>query len=91
MTREQEIKAAIIVTPEAIAFASPEMNQASERAAEQLGQFVDWVQTKFPFLLRHEAVLFAGAVIESMPALLEQNPEAMHGLEYEALMLASRR
>ncbi|OUL28287.1 hypothetical protein BV378_07645 [Nostoc sp. RF31YmG] len=91
MTREQEIKAAIVVTPDAISFASPEMNQASEIAAEQLGKFVDWIQSKFPFLLRHEAVLFAAAVIESMPALLEDNPEAMHGLQYEALMMASRR
>ncbi|OUL34093.1 hypothetical protein [Nostoc sp. 106C] len=91
MTREQEIKAAIVVTPDAISFASPEMNQASEMAAEQLGKLVDWIQSKFPFLLRHEAVFFAAAIIEAMPTLLEQNPEAIHSLQHDALMMASRR
>lgn len=67
------------------------MNHASEVAGLNLVYFVDWIQEKFPYLTRPESVMFAAAILESLPMLFEDNPEAMHGLKDEALMMVRRR
>lgn len=75
MNREEQIKAAIVVTPEAIAFADPAMNQAAQRLAWELTKFVDYLQRFYPGMDRTEATLLASVVLESLPSLFDEVPE----------------
>lgn len=73
--REEQIKAAIVVTPEAIAFASPKMNQAAERLAWELTKFVDYLQRLYPDAERHEVTILASVVLQSLPDFFNETPE----------------
>ncbi|MEH2390040.1 MAG: hypothetical protein V7K14_30605 [Nostoc sp.] len=91
MTREEEIKAAIVVTPDAIAFVSPEMNHASEHLGLQLCFFVDFVQALEPKLQRFEATQLAAAFLENLPEMCQGNPEVIECLKQNAQLLIERR
>ncbi|WP_373525084.1 hypothetical protein [Nostoc sp.] len=91
MSREEEIKAAIVVTPDEIAFVSPEMNHASEQLGMQMFLFVDFVRTLEPRLQRFEAIQLAAAFLESLPSMCQQNPEVIICLKDNAQLLIERR
>ncbi|AFY43639.1 hypothetical protein [Nostoc sp. PCC 7107] len=91
MSREEEIKAAIVVTPETILFASPEMNSAAEQASWRLGEFVDFLDALDPKLERHESTLLAAAIIQSLPELINTNPELQAGIKQLAQEIRANR
>ncbi|MDZ8227539.1 hypothetical protein [Nostoc sp. ChiVER01] len=80
MNRE-EIRAAIVVLPEQILFASPELNHVSEIIAFQTNQLVDFVQTIDPQLTRVEATFLAAALIRGLPAHFNDNLELLAGVK----------
>lgn len=81
MNREEEIKAAIVVHPEQILFASPELNNAAEIIAFQSNQLVDFVQTIDPELDQVKATQLAAAIIQGLPAHFKDNPELLSELK----------
>lgn len=91
MSREEEIKAAIVVTPDAIAFVSPELHAASEHLGTQTCLFVDFVQSLQPKLQRFEAIQLASAFLENLPEMCQQNPEVIDCLKENAQLLIKRR
>ncbi|MEH2157410.1 hypothetical protein [Nostoc sp.] len=91
MNTEEQIKGAIVVFPNAIGYASPELNHATELACYQLNQFVDYLQTLDPELERHEAILVGAAVLQGLPALFEDNPEVVAGIKSECQTMRANR
>ncbi|WP_334762001.1 hypothetical protein [Nostoc sp.] len=91
MTREEEIKAAIVVTPDAIAFVSPELHQASEQLGTRLCLFVDFVQSLEPKLQRFEAIQLAAAFLENLPAMCQNNPKIIECLKENTQFLMNTR
>ncbi|MEH2456546.1 hypothetical protein [Nostoc sp.] len=87
MTREEDIKAAIIVTPDMIGYASPETNQAAEDLGEALFFFVDYVESLEPKLERLEAMRLAAAFLKSLPEMCQQNSEVTDYLKELATSL----
>jgi len=83
MNPEQQIKAAIVVFPEQIAFASPELNNAGQLIALRANELVNYMQTIDPELNRVEATHLAAAVIQGLPKHFEYNPELL--LELKAI------
>ncbi|MEH2154773.1 hypothetical protein [Nostoc sp.] len=90
-TEEEQIKAAIVVFPEAIGMASPELNNAIEIACEQLNKFVDYLQTLDPELERHEATVLGGAILQGLPMLFEDNPEIIAGIKADCQKIRANR
>ncbi|MEH2145305.1 hypothetical protein [Nostoc sp.] len=91
MSREEEIKAAIVVFPEAIVYASPELNRATELARQRLNQLVDYIQTLDSELERHEAIIMAAAILDGLPAFLEGNPDIVTGIKSECQVIRANR
>ncbi|MEH2246392.1 hypothetical protein [Nostoc sp.] len=91
MTTEEEIKAAIVVFPDAIVYASPELNTATDFACHRLHKFVDYIQTLDPELERYEAIILGAAVLDGLPALFEANPEILAGIKSEAKVIRGKR
>ncbi|MEH2374018.1 hypothetical protein [Nostoc sp.] len=91
MTREEEIKAAIVVTPDAIGFLSPEMNQASQHMGLQMHLFVDFLQILEPNLQRFEATQLASAFLENLPEMCQDSPKLIDCLKQNAQFLIERR
>ena len=89
--RDEEIKAAIVIKADEIAFASPEMNRAAEHAAYQLHQFVNFVEGLDPELTRTEATFLTASVIEQLPVLFEANPSIIESIKKNAEYIKSRR
>ncbi|MEH1874121.1 hypothetical protein [Nostoc sp.] len=91
MTTEEQIKAAIVVYADRIAIASPELNNATELACYKLHEFVDYIETLDPKLERHQAIVMASAILESLPALLQSDLECIAGIKAECEALRSYR
>ncbi|MEH1882477.1 hypothetical protein [Nostoc sp.] len=91
MNKEQEIQAAIVVFPDAIGFASPELNNAVKIACEQLNKFVDYLQTLDPELERHEATVLGGAILQGLPMLFKDNPEIIAGIKADCQKIRENR
>ncbi len=91
MTREEQIKAAIVVMPDEIAFVSPAVNRAAEILGMQLSDFVTFLQSLEPDLERHEAFLFTAAVLDIMPELFKKSPGMIESLKSNAKDLIARR
>lgn len=90
-TQEEQIKAAIVVYGDKIAIASPELNSATELACYKLNQFVDYISTLDRELERHEAIVIASVILESLPALLETDSEIIAGIKAECQALRGKR
>lgn len=91
MTREEDIKAAIVVMPDEIVFVSPEMNSASDHLGRQMHLFVNFVQALEPKLQRFEATQLAAAFLENLPEMCQGNPEVIDCLKQNAQFLIERR
>jgi hypothetical protein len=91
MTREEQIKAAIVVMPDAIAFASPAINQASEILGMHISHLVSFFHSLEPELERHEAILFTAAVLENLPELLQTSDGVIEGLKSNTRILIAKR
>ncbi|MBL1199123.1 MAG: hypothetical protein FWK04_08555 [Nostoc sp. GBBB01] len=91
MTPEEEIRAAIIVTPDMIQFVSAEMNHASAQAGLQLHNFVDFIQSLDPRLERYEATLLTAAFLENLPGICQNSPEVINSLRHNADFLIKGR
>ncbi|MBD2516871.1 hypothetical protein H6G93_17970 [Nostoc sp. FACHB-973] len=81
--REEEMKAAVVIFPDAIGYASPELNHAVELACGQLHEFVNYLQRLDPELKRHEATIMAAAILQGLPQLFENNPAIMAAVKGE--------
>ncbi|PHJ60255.1 hypothetical protein VF14_11540 [Nostoc linckia z18] len=91
MTPEEEIRAAIIVTPEMIAFVSAQINYAAEQLGKQSSNFVEFVHSIDPRLKRHEAMLLTAAFLENLPGLCQDSPEVINSLRHNADFLIKGR
>ncbi|MBG1267767.1 hypothetical protein [Nostoc sp. WHI] len=91
MTRDEEIKAAIVVTPDMIQFATARENQAAQQLGMELYNLVDFIHSLQPILLRHEAMLLCAAVLEMQPKLLGPNPAFLEVLADGAQKLIAAR
>lgn len=91
MTREEQIKAAIVIKGDAVYFASPAMNRASEILGLQLSDFVTFIHSLEPNLERHEAMLIAAAVLENLPELFQTNDGMIESLKRNARILIAKR
>ncbi|MEH2307009.1 hypothetical protein [Nostoc sp.] len=91
MSQEEQIKGAIVVFPEEIVFASPELNRAAELACQKLNEFVNYIQTLDPELERHEATILGAAVLESLPELFRANPVLIAGIKTDCQTIRNNR
>ena len=91
MNREEEIKAAIVVLPEEILFASPEENNASQAVAFHSHQLTEFVQTVDPELTRAEAISLAALIIKDALEHFKENPELVTQLKQIAKGLRNLR
>lgn len=89
--RDEEIKAAIVIKADEIAFASPEMNRAAEHAAYQLHEFVDFVQTIDTELTRTEAIFLTAEILSNLPLLFGRNRAFIESIRENAKHIKSRR
>jgi len=90
-SRDEEIKAAIVIKADEIAFASPEMNRAPEHAAYHLHEFVNFVEGLDTELTRTEATFLTASVIEQLPALFQANPSIIESIKKNAEYIRSKR
>jgi hypothetical protein len=91
MSTEEQIKAAIVVFPEAIGYASPELNRSTELACNQLNKFVDYIQALDTKLERHEAIIVAAAVLEALPIWFEDNPDIIAAIKTNCQSIRANR
>ncbi|MEH2467506.1 hypothetical protein [Nostoc sp.] len=91
MTTEQEIQGAIVVFPDTIEYASPELNHATELISWQMCKFVDYIETLDPELERHEAITLAAAIFQGLPALFESNPELIAEIKIDGHRIRAKR
>lgn len=91
MSREEEIKAAIVVHPERILFASPEENNASEAVAFHLHELTNFVQTVDPKLTRAEAIALTAVIIKDALQHFKEDPELVIQLKQITEQLRSLR
>lgn len=91
MNTEEQIKGAIVVFPDAIGIASPELNNAIEIACEQLNKFVDYLQTLDPELERHEATVLGGAILQALPTWFEDNPDVVAAIKADCQAIRANR
>ncbi|MEI1375980.1 hypothetical protein PQG02_06920 [Nostoc sp. UHCC 0926] len=91
MSKEQEIQAAIVVFPDTIEYASPELNHATELACFQMCEFVDYIQTLDPELERHETITLVAAIFQGLPALFESNPELIAEIKIDCHNIKAKR
>ncbi|AVH71580.1 hypothetical protein NLP_2990 [Nostoc sp. 'Lobaria pulmonaria (5183) cyanobiont'] len=91
MNTEEQIKAAIVVFPDAISMASPELNSAIDIACEQLNEFVDYLQTLDPELEHHEAITAASITLNLLPRLFEANPVLADGIRQQCQSIRDNR
>ena len=90
-TAKEQIKAAIVIYGDKIAFVEPDLNEATELVCGNLYQFVDYIQVLDPELERHEAIVMTAAILQSLPALLETDSELIAGIKAECQELRSKR
>ena len=57
-----------------------EMNEPAKRLGHALGDLVGFFQFKWSSLTHEDATLLAAAVVESLPTLLQDNPDLLQGL-----------
>ncbi|MEH2242347.1 hypothetical protein [Nostoc sp.] len=91
MTTEEEIKGAIVVFPNTLGYASPELNHATEKVCWQMCKFVDYIQTLDPELERHEAIRLAGAILLGLPAFFKSNPELIAEIKIDCHKIRANR
>lgn len=80
MTKEEEIKAAIFVTPDMIQFATPRETRAAQQLGMELHNLVDFIHLLHPILERYEAMLLCAAVLEAQPRLIKGNSQFLKSL-----------
>ncbi|MEH1810893.1 MAG: hypothetical protein V7K26_00130 [Nostoc sp.] len=81
MNREEEVKAAIVVLPEEILFASPEENKASQAVAFHSHQLTEFVHTVDPELTRAEAISLTALIIKDALGHFKENPQLVTQLK----------
>ncbi|MEH2085998.1 hypothetical protein [Nostoc sp.] len=91
MNREEEIKAAIVVLPDEILFASPEESKASQAAAFHSHQLTEFVQTVDPELTRAEAISLTAVIIKDALGHFKEDPELVTQLKQIAEQLRGLR
>lgn len=91
MTREENIKSAIVVFPDEIGYISPETNQAAEDLGQALFLFVDYVESLEPKLERFEVMRLAAAFLRSLTRTYQQNPLLANELKEVAAHLRADR
>ncbi|PHM11642.1 hypothetical protein [Nostoc sp. 'Peltigera malacea cyanobiont' DB3992] len=91
MNTEEQIKGAIVVYPEAIVYASPELNHATELACNQLNKFVDYIQTLDAALERYEAIVVGAAILQSLPIWFEDNPDIVAAIKADCQAIRANR
>ena len=90
-TREDEIKAAIVVTPDAIAYLTPEINYATTQASESLTLFIAYLSRLDPELTAAELYLLAAGVIDSLPRLIQSDQNFIKCIKLNAAHIRSAR
>jgi hypothetical protein len=90
-TQEEQIKAAIVICGDLIAIVDPGLNEATELVCRNLHQFVDYILTLDSELERHEAIVMVAAILKSLPAWFEENPDIVTGIKTECQVLRSNR
>lgn len=81
----------LVITPDDIAFASHEENEAAKALACQMFLFADLIHNALPELYRHEAITLTAAVLQGIWKRALDDPEAMAGLEKAADKIIKER
>ena len=90
-TAEEQIKAAIVIYGDKIAFVEPDLNEATKLVCGNLYRFVDYIQVLDPKLERHEAITVVAAMLDGLPSLLETDPDLIAGIKAECQELRNNR